>query len=274
MGSLTLRTPEDVPGNSSDTAISSSAASKWQQLTSRIAKYPRNKLIGVLVAIGLVVALAIYLALNAENLFNPRIAHIKSPLNGTWTNDSNFILLLDFGKGTYRGVANGDPFDHAVNVVSATENFAELRVRRRDGSAFTAYAELSGDGRIKLKKADSQVTLALRNVGHEAGPKEVPRTESQTNWSAVRSWTGTGSRTTESFRISSDEWRISWEAEGDRAYGVLLISIYRVGGDLVDLIYAEGASSNSSYVHNSPGEYYLQIAGANIRWKVTAFDRR
>jgi len=93
-------------------------------------------------------------------------------------------------------------------------------------------------------------------------------------WRVVKSWTGSGIKQTESFRIASREWRISWTTKNEKVAGLLQIFVYTDSGELVTLAAnQQGAGSDVSYVRNTPGRYYLAINSANVDWTVTVEDQ-
>lgn len=93
-------------------------------------------------------------------------------------------------------------------------------------------------------------------------------------WRVVKSWTGSGIKQTESFRIASKEWRISWTTKNEKVAGLLQIFVYTDSGELVTLAAnQQGAGSDVSYVRSTPGRYYLTINSANVDWTVTVEDQ-
>ena len=89
---------------------------------------------------------------------------------------------------------------------------------------------------------------------------------------AVASWTGSGSKDTESFSVSSAEWRIRWSATATSSVGgALSISVYGADGERVastDSDRIQGQRSGSSVVRAPPGRYYLSILSANLNWRI------
>jgi len=103
--------------------------------------------------------------------------------------------------------------------------------------------------------------------------EEVAMTVSEGDWQVVKSWVGQGRKTTESFHIKGDEWRITWEIKGH-----IDIEIWRKGEDYkTDEIVYDGEGSDTSYVHGGPGQYFLKVWGydewGSARWKVTVEER-
>ena len=95
-------------------------------------------------------------------------------------------------------------------------------------------------------------------------------------WRSVKSWRGSGNKTTETFRISSKPWRIDWRAhDGTPDMSHLSIWVREAEtGDRVSLVAnSTGDGSDVSYVHDGPGEYYLDIQGTNTAWQVAVESR-
>jgi hypothetical protein len=92
------------------------------------------------------------------------------------------------------------------------------------------------------------------------------------NWQTVTVYSGASDKTTDYFKIDASEWRLTWTytpktgIAGDLA--VFSIFIYPKGEtkNYVDFILKSGRNetSNSLYVHQGGGEFYLKIGAANI----------
>ena len=83
-----------------------------------------------------------------------------------------------------------------------------------------------------------------------------PKTQS---WSAVESWSGKATKNTETFRIDSDLWRISWKTKpADLGEFVFQIYIYK-DGELVNLAANVIGTDEDSTVMRGAGNYYLNI---------------
>jgi|GEM_PF-6203337 len=80
----------------------------------------------------------------------------------------------------------------------------------------------------------------------------------------VKSWQGTGIKTTEPFEIKSRRWCIKWENRDS----LLQIFVYRTSGEFVTLCAnVSEKGKDTSYVYKS-GNFYLMI-NASGAWKVT-----
>lgn len=71
-------------------------------------------------------------------------------------------------------------------------------------------------------------------------------------WHTLKTWTVSGSKTTESFTIDRSPWRVRFECEEGGKGAVLVNS----GDETVEVI---SGASKTSYVYGHDGEYYLKI---------------
>jgi hypothetical protein len=90
-------------------------------------------------------------------------------------------------------------------------------------------------------------------------------------WMLLKEWTGgTGLKKTEKFVTTAESWRVSWKAlEGDPdPIGSLTITVRDNAGHLVTSASNLGqkVSSGAVAVRSKPGEYYLEIEGADRKW--------
>jgi len=85
-------------------------------------------------------------------------------------------------------------------------------------------------------------------------------------WRTLESFTGEGQQDTEIFEVTSAEWRVVWEATGER--GVIQIVVYSTPGDRATALAANhvGAGSGIAPVQG-PGRYFLRIDGT-LQWTV------
>jgi hypothetical protein len=124
----------------------------------------------------------------------------------------------------------------------------------------------------------SQAPPAVPSSQMIAPGTPVPSTQqSRTSWHTVRSWAGEGIRETESFHVASREWRVTWKSSGEPfpGAGILQIYVHRADGTLVTLAAnKQGPGSDTSYVRDAPGQFYLSINSANTKWHVLVEDQR
>lgn len=81
-----------------------------------------------------------------------------------------------------------------------------------------------------------------------------PVSVSAQSWEKVITFSGNGNKQTETFHISSKEWRISWQIKK-----AIVIGIYRSDGKIVNTASSSSAGEDHSVVRGS-GDFYLDIA--------------
>lgn len=95
-------------------------------------------------------------------------------------------------------------------------------------------------------------------------------------WRTVKSWTGSGTKETESFDTSSSEWRINWITSSEAAksdFAIFQIYVYDANGKQISVAAnAQRPGSDTSYVHTK-GRFYLKINSANCNWKIVVEDQ-
>lgn len=89
------------------------------------------------------------------------------------------------------------------------------------------------------------------------------------------SWSGSGSKDTESFNVRGGEWRVAWRAvsTSPRTAGSLSIYVHDApSGRMVSNLSSgdiSGARQDSSVVRTPPGRYYLSIISALVNWEIS-----
>jgi hypothetical protein len=139
-------------------------------------------------------------------------------------------------------------------------------------AAFVAHRQASvppaprRDERAAARPSAAAQGAAPPRAPRSGAPAARPGAES---WRVLKSWSGSGIKTTETFAVGSREWRIQWRASNERAAGILQIYVHDEAGHLVDLAANhQGAGSDTSYVRGRPGRYYLRISSGNVDWRV------
>ncbi len=72
----------------------------------------------------------------------------------------------------------------------------------------------------------------------------------------LKTWRGTGYKTTDTFRVNSKKWRICW-----RSSEHMSVSAHRPNGDIVEVGSADG--DGSTIVHEGMGDFYLDISAGS-----------
>lgn len=92
-------------------------------------------------------------------------------------------------------------------------------------------------------------------------------------WIKIGSWSGDGIKETENFILYDGQSRINWQTFDNG--GIFQIYVYDSGGDLVNLAAnVSDSSKDTTYLHLSKGEYYMQINSALTKWKVELEEQK
>ena len=90
--------------------------------------------------------------------------------------------------------------------------------------------------------------------------------EHQASWQKVKSWSGSGTKNTEPFEITSNQWRINWV--NPTQDNLLQVMVYKTGSEIADTVAVNtmDKGSDSSYIYKK-GSFYLSI-NATGKWKI------
>jgi hypothetical protein len=99
----------------------------------------------------------------------------------------------------------------------------------------------------------------------------------EAEWSTVQIFTGKESEAIPPFHISGTEWRIFWTADVEHPeYAVFDILVYshdKAGVLTKRISYSEGTPSDTVYIYEGGGDYYLKVIAANLsNWTITVED--
>jgi hypothetical protein len=110
-------------------------------------------------------------------------------------------------------------------------------------------------------------------AGGCAAPPARAEQVDATAWRALGSWSGTGSRQTESFDVASGALRLRWDA---KATGVSGAGHFRVwlhsaisGRPLQLVVDSPGAGSGTAHAADDPRVSYLMIDAEGVDWTAT-----
>jgi hypothetical protein len=92
-------------------------------------------------------------------------------------------------------------------------------------------------------------------------------------WTVVKEWTGTGSKVTETFEVTSKEWRVNWSSKstGD-GLGSIGVLVFTADKKLIASATGRVGLKDTTYVHEGPGRYYVEVTAADVDWTVTVED--
>jgi len=83
-------------------------------------------------------------------------------------------------------------------------------------------------------------------------------------WKTIKIFSGEGSKTTNSFKISSAKWRMNWQANDE-----ITVYVNNTNHSMSSCeINAQKAGSDSSYCYEK-GTFYLKVFSYKTVWKIT-----
>ncbi len=98
---------------------------------------------------------------------------------------------------------------------------------------------------------------------------------SDTAWRTLGTWTGKGSRQTESFDVVSGAMRLRWQttapASGASAAGRFRVTLYSAisGRPLQEVVDHVGPGSGTAHISDDPRVSYLVIDADGVEWNAT-----
>jgi hypothetical protein len=94
----------------------------------------------------------------------------------------------------------------------------------------------------------------------------------QVGWRPIVAFSGRGDSQTESFDISSAQWRIKWQTQGaaSPSSGTFHVVVHSAvsGRPLDDAVYHRGNGSGIAYVADDPRLYHLVIDSSGVDWSI------
>ena len=93
-------------------------------------------------------------------------------------------------------------------------------------------------------------------------------------WHSVTSFSGSEDKTTSSFTIKGDEWRVEYTTSSSSDYSYFSLWVYPRGERSVGFWSCDKQRcSDTQHIYKGNGDYYLDINAANLdSWKVTVDD--
>jgi len=77
---------------------------------------------------------------------------------------------------------------------------------------------------------------------------------------------GSGDKTTETFTIDSNKWRINWSVVPANEYKTMYVYVHKEGQDFSVANFSMGENNSDSYVvREGPGKFYLEVNAANLK---------
>ena len=102
----------------------------------------------------------------------------------------------------------------------------------------------------------------------------------KSTWHTITTFSGSSNKTTPTFSITGNQWRIKWDFQatdsiGGVGKGVFGASIYKVGESVsTEFIYHSRSSANDiTYIYEKKGDFYIRVTIANTKgWSITVED--
>ena len=122
----------------------------------------------------------------------------------------------------------------------------------------------------------AHVDLSTITIGEpKVSPTPTPTPKSK-KWHSVTSFSGSSDKTTQSFTIKGDEWRVEYTVKSSSEYGAITIKVYPRGETtmfIADWDCWEAPCSGTEYIYKGNGEYYFKVGAANLdSWKLEVED--
>ncbi len=181
--------------------------------------------------------------------------------------------------------------DEPVNAVSfesvATFSFSG-HGESPDGSAITGYRwgygnapnwnHLSSDASGSASNLLQGTWTLMFQVMNDQGvwSDEVHRTITVLpSWHEVKRFTGSSDRNTETFAITSSQWRIRWNHTATHAIDLFILTLWEYPSDYQGIVAweSDGSASETSYFY-SRGTYWLDISVVNSTYDITVEELR
>lgn len=120
------------------------------------------------------------------------------------------------------------------------------------------------------------LSLTVAGCRRSTPDRVSPAAQQVVAWRAVGSWSGDGSRQTESFRSESGALRLRWTtraaagaASGSQVFKVTAHSA--ISGRLLEqAVDHTGAGSGIAYVNQDPHVFYLMVESGGLEWSLSA----
>ncbi len=227
---------------------------------------------------------------------------------GLWTSDENLIANNTASKndaGIYLESSDNNRMylnnfiANNVNVKSLSPanawNSPSEITYKYNSSTYTSYlgnywddykgSDADGDGigdtPYRLSSGDDNYPLILHARNYFGDriylyPSPTP-TPGQKTWHSVNTFTGTEGRTTPSFAIKGDEWRVKWLVKISSTFSLFYVHVYREAqtSELVDEWSwdEEDSHRDTRYIHAGNGSYYFRVLAMDIdEWELEVED--
>lgn len=119
--------------------------------------------------------------------------------------------------------------------------------------------------------------LQRTSVLYDFAELNITEVVSQKTWYKVTSFSGGSDKTTQSFTIKGDEWRVKYEVKSSNpeyaAFGVFVYPRGETAIFIADWDCWQMPCSDIQYIYEGNGDYYFEIITANLdSWKLEVED--
>ena len=187
--------------------------------------------------------------------------------------DSNYILSeahYKLGLSYYRSQDYENAVREGEIALSLNPEFLSDQQRSIDLLIANAWSNLTkiNSEKIEISNKTEKDENKEKSTNESSSfsiislSKETPTPKEEPKKGLVKSWVGTGIKTTEAFSITSTPWKVSYSGGG----GSLAIYVYNINGDLESVFQSSDNKGDTSFVYKT-GKFYLQITSMD-KWKV------
>jgi hypothetical protein len=182
---------------------------------------------------------------------------IKKPWYQKWWG----ILLVVFG------VMLTILITYSAGVNKGHNNLNLVYNEGYDAGYKTGYAEAKNKYSTKAKQVET--TGTKETASNPASSAPAPK-----QWVEVKSFSGSGNKTTEDFNINSNKWRITASGSSSNPeMASISVYVYQSGKnpdtDSSDAqLRIEGNGPETTYPKLGSGTYFLEVGSANTNWTV------
>lgn len=121
--------------------------------------------------------------------------------------------------------------------------------------------------KLEQQIEEEETTVPITPTGGPAPYRTAPPSH---GWTYVIRFSGSASKTTSLFNISSNRWRITWECETQiPEFTVFSFDVYRQGASLPTTFmgFLDCPGRDTTYIYEGSGTYYIRVNAANVdRW--------
>lgn len=170
---------------------------------------------------------------------------------------ASYASCIGIAVGLVIGLAAGSGLSGAnQRLIDGLE--AEIELYQAERSEWLQReAKLLAELRTGHAKNEAAEAPGVPAVAEPADERGVPRFIS--DWRTVARYAVDGQRTTETFHIGTDRWRVFLiSLKGDP---LIQLEAHRADGEIVAVV--SGRAGDRSIVYSGPGDYYLTISGTN-----------